>query len=224
MKADVSASTTCRSSDSQSSTHRGVTGNNTSDSDGRNTNPTATIARTENAGISIPEDTVVIAFKDSLFYPNAQRNKTHALESVQLVYPSVGSPNYRLDNERSWSVAGERRLERLRKERGVTMKDMPLSVVVLDFAMVPFVDVTGITALAELKDDIRRNLGAGVELRLVHLVPGVRKRFERAKWPLIDVDGPSTRGVEGADLVFPTLERAVWEDREYLKGVVSEKA
>ncbi|KAI0454779.1 sulfate permease [Xylaria acuta] len=181
-------------------------------------------AQTENVGITIPEDTVVVSFQDSVFYPNAQRTKTQVLESIQLVYPSVQSPNYRADTERSWSVAGERRLERLRKERSIVLKDMPLSIVVWDFTMVPFIDVTGVTALAELKDDIRRQLGNIVEIRMVNLAPGVVKRFERAKWQLADIDGPQ---FEGADITYPSLQRAVWEDRESLKGsltgVVTEK-
>ncbi|KAI1275661.1 sulfate permease [Xylaria sp. FL0933] len=179
----------------------------------------------ENVGITIPEDTVVVTFQDSLFYPNAQRNKTQVLESIQLVYPSVQSPTYSADAERSWSVAGQRRLERLRKERNVVLKDMPLSIVVLDFTMVPFIDTTGVTALAELKDDIHRQLGNFVEIRMVNMAKNLQNRFERAKWQLADVDGPQT---EGADIIYPTLERAIWDDRENLKGslkgVVTEKA
>lgn len=187
--------------------------------------PLTRVAGTENAGITIPEDTVVVTFQDSVFYPNAQRVKTEVLESIQLVYPSVQNPNYRADTARSWSVAGERRLERLRKERNITMKEMPLSVVVWDFTMVPFIDVTGVTALAELKDDIRRQLGSYVEIRMVNLTPGVVQRFERARWQLSEVDGPQD---ESADIIYPSLERAVWDERELvkdgLKGVVTEKA
>ncbi|KAI8954424.1 sulfate permease [Xylaria longipes] len=181
-------------------------------------------AETENVGITIPEDTVVVSFQDSVFYPNAQRTKAQILESIQLVYPSIQNPNYRADTARSWSVAGERRLERLRRERNISLKDMPLSIVVWDFTMVPFIDVTGITALAELKDDIRRQLGSIVEIRMVNLAPGVIQRFERAKWQLADIDGSQN---EGADTIYPSLQRAVWEDRESLKGsltgVVTEK-
>ncbi|KAI0802851.1 sulfate permease [Xylaria sp. FL0064] len=182
-------------------------------------------ASSENVGITIPEDTVVVTFQDSLFYPNAQRNKTQVLESIQLVYPSVQSPTYSADAERSWSVAGQRRLERLRRERNVVLKDMPLSIVVLDFTMVPFIDTTGVTALAELKDDIHRQLGSFVEIRMVNMAKNLQNRFERAKWQLADVDGPQA---EGADIIYPTLERAIWDDRENLKGslkgVVTEKA
>ncbi|KAI0966542.1 sulfate permease [Xylaria arbuscula] len=179
----------------------------------------------ENVGITIPEDTVVVSFQDSLFYPNAQRNTTQILESIQLVYPSVQNPYYSADVARSWSVAGQRRLERLRRQRNIVLKDMPLSIVVLDFTMVPFIDSTGITALAELKDDIHRQLGNFVEIRMVNMTSGVLKRFERARWQLADIDGPQN---EGADVIYPSLERAIWDDRDNLKGslkgIVTEKA
>ncbi|XDG10581.1 hypothetical protein ABKA04_010196 [Annulohypoxylon sp. FPYF3050] len=190
--------------------------------------PTATTTTftqqiTENiGGPSIPEDTVIVRFADSLFFPNANRNKVVALEAIQLAYPSVQNPHYSVESERLWSVAAERRLERLRVQRGVVMRQMPLAVVVWDFGMVPFIDATGITALAELKDDIRRQLGFGVQIRMVGMAEGVRKRFGRARWRLADVDGLMDGG---ADVVYPSLERAVWDerDRDSLKGVTTEK-
>ncbi|KAI4870508.1 sulfate transporter 4.1 [Hypoxylon rubiginosum] len=179
---------------------------------------------TENAGgPAIPDDTVVIRFGDSLFFPNANRNKVEALEAVQLVYPSVQSPRYGAEAERSWSVAAERRLERLRAARGIVMRQMPLAVVVWDFGTVPFVDATGITALAELKDDVRRQLGLGVQVRVVGMAPAVRRRFARAGWKLADADGLLDGG---ADVVYPSLERAIWDERDHdsLKGVTTEKS
>ncbi|KAI2616531.1 sulfate transporter 4.1 [Hypoxylon sp. NC1633] len=179
---------------------------------------------TENVGgPAIPDDTVVVRFADSLFFPNANRNKVSALEAIQLVYPSVQSPRYGAEAERSWSVAGERRLERLRAERGVVMRQMPLAVVVWDFGTVPFVDATGVTALAELKDDVRRQLGFAVQIRFVGMAPAVRLRFRRAGWKLADADGLLD---SDADLVYPSLERAIWDerDRDSLKGITTEKA
>ncbi|KAI0846884.1 sulfate permease [Daldinia vernicosa] len=179
---------------------------------------------TENVGgPAIPDDTVVVRFADSLFFPNANRNKVNALEAIQLVYPSVQSPTYSADAERLWSVAAEQRLERLRTARGVVMRQMPLAVVILDFGMVPFIDATGITALAELKDDIRRQLGFGVQIRIVGMTKGVRRRFKRASWKLADADDL----LDGdADIVYPSLERAIWDerDRDSLKGITTEKA
>ncbi|KAL7628290.1 hypothetical protein AAE478_002490 [Parahypoxylon ruwenzoriense] len=193
--------------------------NNNSDESNRPTN-----GMTENVGgPSIPEDTVVVKFGDALFFPNANRAKVNALEAIQLAYPSVGNRHYSADAERSWSVAAERRLARLRAERGIELRQMPLALVVWDFGMVPFVDATGVTALAELKDDIRRQLGAGVQIRVVGMVPGVRRRFARAGWKLVDVDGLLDGG---ADMVYPSLERAIWDERDHdsLRGVVTEKA
>ncbi|KAI1776740.1 sulfate transporter 4.1 [Hypoxylon cercidicola] len=186
--------------------------------------PNNSESMTENAsGPAIPDDTVVIRFGDSLFFPNANRNKVESLEAVQLVYPSVQNPHYSVEAERSWSVAAERRLERLRAQRGIVMRQMPLAVVVWDFGMVPFVDATGITALAELKDDIRRQLGFGVQIRVVGMTPAVRRRFARARWLLGDADGLVDGG---ADVVYPSLERAIWDerDRDSLKGVTTEKS
>ncbi|KAI1807315.1 sulfate permease [Daldinia bambusicola] len=178
---------------------------------------------TENVGgPAIPDDTVVVRFADALFFPNANRSKVDALEAMQLAYPSVASPQYTADAERLWSVAAERRLARLRAERGVVMREMPLAVVIWDFSMVPFADATGITALGELKDDIRRQLGYGVQIRMVGMTEAVRRRFRRAGWKLADADGL----VDGdADLVYPSLERAIWDerDRDSLKGVTEEK-
>ncbi|KAI1209500.1 sulfate transporter 4.1 [Annulohypoxylon truncatum] len=188
------------------------------------TTTTLTQQITENVGgPSIPEDTVIVRFADSLFFPNANRNKVATLEAIQLAYPSVQNPHYSADAERLWSVAAERRLERLRVQRNIVMRQMPLAVVVWDFGMVPFVDATGITALAELKDDIRRQLGFGVQVRVVGMTERVRARFARAGWKLADVDGLMD---DAADVVYPSLERAIWDerDRDSLKGVTTEKA
>ncbi|KAI1456858.1 sulfate transporter 4.1 [Annulohypoxylon moriforme] len=188
------------------------------------TTTTLTQQITENiGGPIIPEDTVIVRFADSLFFPNANRNKVAALEAIQLAYPSVQNPQYSADAERMWSVAAERKLERLRAQRNIVMRQMPLAVVVWDFGMVPFVDATGVTALAELKDDIRRQLGFGVQIRVVGMTERVRARFARAGWGLVDVDGL----MDGAaDVVYPSLERAIWDerDRDSLKGVTTEKA
>ncbi|KAI2629483.1 sulfate permease [Xylaria nigripes] len=186
----------------------------------------SSISVTTASTLAIPEHVTVARFEDSIFYPNAQRNKTQILESLLLVYPAAPRTT-----ERSWSIAGERRLARLRSERAVVPKDTPLRVLVLDFEHVSFIDVTGVTALAELKDDVRRQLGDGVEIRLANLVPGVRARFERMRWRLVDADAFREKD---ADVVYPSVERAVLngsglsnvssEGVVSLEGVVAEKA
>ncbi|KAI1825520.1 sulfate permease [Xylaria intraflava] len=216
VKAGISIDTNNNTSNSNSNS------NNTTNANNSDENNSTSTPRTRTEGLAAPEDTVIARFTDSIFYPNAQRTKAQILESIQLVYPSVQNPHYSADAERSWSVAGENRLARLRRERDLVLKDMPLSVVVLDFSNVSFIDVTGVTALAELKDDVHRQLGNFIDVRFANLAPGVRDRFKRMRWRLVDVDAAAQD--EGADVVYPSVERAVWDERESLKGVVSEKA
>jgi sodium-independent sulfate anion transporter 11 len=166
--------------------------------------------QTEHAGLTVPSDTVVIHFSDSIFYPNAHRGKRTALEAIKLVYDKVASEHVAADRERSWSVAFERRVERLRKQHNIVMKETPLAIVVWDFNMVSFVDVTAILALGEMKQDIRIHSGKAVQFRIVGMCRSVRERFIRAQWKLDDLYG----GRDGdADVVYPSLEKAVL-DRE----------
>lgn len=170
--------------------------------------------RTENAGISVPGDTIVVDFNDAIFFPNAERAKTATLTAIKLVYPRVESSLSQDDRERHWSVASEKRLERLRAQRQIRLTETPLAVVVWDFTMVPFIDTTGIMTLKELKDEIRLHSGKSVQLRMVGMSDKVRGRFLRAKWNLVDLEEWRE---EDADLVYPTLESAVW-DRESDSG------
>ncbi|KAL2074551.1 hypothetical protein VTL71DRAFT_8329 [Oculimacula yallundae] len=172
-------------------------------------------SRTELSGIILPSDTIVIQFSDSVFYPNAYRCKRSALEAVQLVYEKITHGNIEA-RDRSWSVADEKRVERLRKQKRIILRDTPLSVVVWDFTAVPFVDVTAILALGELKEDIRLHSGKGVQLRIVGISKSVRERFLRAGWKLFDVEGWRE---DGADVVYPSMEGAVF-DRKGSGGVL----
>lgn len=173
---------------------------------------------TENIGTSIPDDVAVVHFTDSVFFPNANRAKVTALESISLVYPAVQVTNH---NERSWSVGSQRRLERLRAQHSLILKNTTLSAVVWDFSCVPWIDVTGIIALGELKDDIRRQLGSGVSIRVVGMTRKVDAKFRRACWPLAHVDEVR---LDNADLIFDTIEQALWHrDGTSLEGVTTEK-
>ncbi|KAI5921607.1 sulfate transporter 4.1 [Camillea tinctor] len=207
--------------------------------------------------LTLPPDAVILHFQDAIFFPNASRTKDHSLESLRLVFAS-SSTSSSATAERSWSVAAARRLSRLRRARGLpSTPTAPLGVLVWDFSRVPFIDVTGVTALGELRDDVRRELhppsppsptsptSYPVRIRMVNMSPRVRERFSRAGWALADVDaderdyswqvgvGVSDDGEGGPDLVYPSLERAVWDDRgrerrerdrDSFKGVTSEKA
>jgi sodium-independent sulfate anion transporter 11 len=163
-------------------------------------------SHTEHSGLKIPSDTVVIHFSDSIFYPNAHRGKRTTLEAIQLVYEKVVDRDMTDERERSWSVAAERRVERLRKKQNIVLKEAPLAVVVWDFTMVAFLDVTAILALGEMKEDIRIYSGKGIQFRMVNMSRNVRQRFQRAQWKLTNLDDEYE---EGIDVLYPSMERAV---------------
>lgn len=171
---------------------------------------------TEKQGVSIPDDTIVIRFQDSIFFPNANRAKKTSTAAIKLVYDKI-SNNKHIDRERSWSVASERQIEKLRKQFNVVLKDSPLSLVVYDLTSVAFVDVTAILALRELKHDLRQHCGKEVQFRMIGMSESVRDKFLRAKWRLCD---DPERLEEDADLVCPSLEEATfYRRRSSLEGV-----
>ncbi|KAK6585456.1 hypothetical protein PZA11_002183 [Diplocarpon coronariae] len=142
-------------------------------------------SRTEPASMTIPDDTVVVRFNDSIFYPNAHRGKRSVLDAIQLVYEKAGP-----------GATGERG------------------------CAVPFVDVTAILALGELREDIRLHGGKRVQLRIVGMTRAVRERFLRARWKLTD---PEAWHGEGADVVYPSVERAVLDRTSISDDVILEK-
>ncbi|KAH6648628.1 sulfate permease [Truncatella angustata] len=176
------------------------------------------------SAVNVPSDTVVVHFNDSIFFPNAARGKRVTVEAIQLVYDKLPDSTVFRSRERSWSVAAERRVERIRRDRSIALRDVPLSVVIFDFTMVSWIDTTGVLALGELEADIRIHCGKEVQFRFVGMNGSVRERFARANWTLtVFGDGHQ----EGVDILYPSLERAI-VDRErlgsVLEHVIAEKA
>ncbi|KAH8597691.1 sulfate permease [Bisporella sp. PMI_857] len=180
---------------------------------------TPTSIKIRDPEFNIPNDSIVISFTDSIFYPNASRGKRTALEAIQLIYEKVVDHMISSPRERSWSVASERRVDRLRREHNVILRDTPLSIVVWDFTKVSFVDVTAILALGELKQDIRLYAGKEVQFRIVGLSVSVKERFVRAGWDLVDGEGWRQ---EDVDVIYESVQRAV-SDRVGRKGSVLEE-
>ncbi|ORY58857.1 sulfate permease [Pseudomassariella vexata] len=137
---------------------------------------------------AVPDNVVVVHFADAVFFPNAERVKTQALESIQARHLPQNPADKDAD-DRSWSVAAEKRLEFLRKMDHITPTAEALRVIVLDFTRVPFLDVTGVKALQEFRVEIEKYLGCAVELRLVGMSKELRRKLERAKWPVVDSGG-----------------------------------
>ncbi|KAH6844922.1 sulfate transporter family-domain-containing protein [Chaetomium sp. MPI-CAGE-AT-0009] len=110
---------------------------------------------------SVPEDTRVFQFTDSVFFPNAYRAKTSIIETLKTHHaPAINSAESP-EAERGWSVTREKRLAKLRRP---------------------------CTHLESLVAEIRAYGGSGVLVRFSGMSQYVQQRFERAGWEIISGD------------------------------------
>lgn len=97
------------------------------------------------------------------------------------------------------------------------LKESPLSVVVLDFSAVSFVDVTAVFSFQEMEHDVRSHCGE-VQFRIVGLSESVRERLVRANWKLADLYGDDEDSA--GHVVYPSVKKAIWHrDDILLEGV-----
>lgn len=175
----------------------------------------------------IPSDTILVQFSDAIFFPNAMRTKATIIENVQVLFEPSGSANTAPGEveDRSWSVAGQKKIEAIRRRKQISVTDVPLNILVLDFGRVPFLDATGIQALRDLREELRKFAGPRLEIRFYGLSASLRKRFDRAEWVL--VDGPTGHlKQQDVDEVYGTLDAALWYRGELmehdLRGIKTE--
>lgn len=149
----------------------------------------------------VPTDTQVFRFTQSIIFPNAYRVKGAIWDTVQIYGTSVDGGQRRSSpsasataDDRNWSVAAERRLRKLRGVSGITTPLHDTRVIVLDCSNVTHIDMTGIIALSDLKADLRKLAGETAEMRFVGLNEGVRRKFEKAGWKLVDKDAIMEEG------------------------------
>jgi len=179
------------------------------------------------AGTQCPSDVEVFAFQEAILFPNAERVKGAVVDMVMTLHSEAPAlQRQRAEREQSgdrlWSVVAEQRVRKLRKDAGVQGEPVPLRALVLDLGHVTRIDVTGIKAMKDLKRILAGYAGKEAEMRIVGLNDGVRTRFERAGWKLVDSDtiGDDLPVEEGVDVVYRSVQAAVWErqrmDEEYL--------
>lgn len=142
---------------------------------------------------SIPADARVFRFNESLFFPNAFRNTTGALDDIQTFHAPIYNGSHGPEIERNWSVVGEKRVAQLRKKaRIIDPSDLPgINLVILDFGRVNQVDSTAVTHLRSLVRGIQKYGGNHVDIRFVGMSSNVRERFERAEWRIVEAEDES---------------------------------
>lgn len=139
---------------------------------------------------SVPADTRVFQFNDSVFFPNAYRAKTSIIETLKTHHAPAANSVENPEAERGWSVTREKRLAKLRRREGITQTSAlpPIGLVIIDFHRVNHLDATACTHLETLVAEIRAYGGSGVLVRFAGMSGYVRQRFERAGWHIISAD------------------------------------
>ncbi|KAF2225114.1 sulfate transporter family-domain-containing protein [Elsinoe ampelina] len=136
---------------------------------------------------SIPSDTRIFRFTESVFFPNATRIKNLLVDGVQTFHAPAHTSAHGSEKDRMWSVVSEKRVKKLRKRAGIDVNTLsPLRVLVFDFTKVTFTDATAMHVFKEVLAEVRKYAGAECELRFAGISDAVKHRFERAEWDVRD--------------------------------------
>ncbi|KAL1849187.1 hypothetical protein Daus18300_013344 [Diaporthe australafricana] len=172
-------------------------------------------------GEQIPQGTQVLRLETDMVWTNAERIRRHIVDTC-MVHNS-GAAVARTDGpERPWNfrihqhVAALRRKHKVDDDTESLIQHRPrLRVVVLDMSSTSFIDSSAILNLEMMKRQLREWAGESVEFRYVGLNAQILKRFERAKWQIIDPCGPRVVELDEAeqykvkDLRFAHLPYAI---------------
>ncbi|KAF4422153.1 hypothetical protein FACUT_10762 [Fusarium acutatum] len=137
----------------------------------------------------ISEDTRIFTFNESLIFPNAFANTSKVLDEIQTFHAAFYNGSHGPETERNWSVVGEKRVARLRKQANISdPSSLPgIGLVVLDFSRVNMLDTTAVTYLKNLVKNIKSYGGEDTEVRFANMNAVCRERVSRAKWRIIEV-------------------------------------
>ncbi|KAK1750353.1 sulfate transporter 4.1, partial [Echria macrotheca] len=170
------------------------------------------------APASVPPDTCVFRFNESIFFPNAYRNKSSIIDTIQTFHAPAYNSAYSPEAERNWSVVGEKRVAKLRRHAGITDPSglPPIHLVIIDFIKANHVDSTACTHMRALIREIRKYGGESVNIRFANMSDYVRERFVRAGWRLVDGDENVPDGdEENVTRVYSSVAAAVMAPRYY---------
>lgn len=164
---------------------------------------------------SIPLDTRLFRFNESVFFPNTNHVKTAMMDSIQTYHAAEYGRAHGEEADRVWSVEGEKRLNRLRKKANTHGANLPpIKVVVLDFTKVNYCDTTAVTGMRNFFLEVKKYAGEKAEIRFVALSDMTRHRFERAGWTLLESEA-SLNGLAVTSVrVFKNIADAVTAPRQ----------
>ena len=167
----------------------------------------------ENMDISIPDDTKIFRFDQALLFPNAYRVKNKIIDEVQCYNSGDWATQQKALENRNWSVSGEKRIKELRAKAGVLNEPPMIRYVILDMSALGYIDQTGLQALSDMKEELRKYGGPRLQLRFVGMDDKLRRKFERGNWPLIDPETARYGLGQDMDVAYHSMTEAIYENR-----------
>lgn len=154
-------------------------------------------------GEVIAPSTLVVKIDGDLIFVNAERMRRYIVDAAYL-NNSGRAVSSSEEPERAWNLSIDRYVNSVRRRKGGSDPDSVvvfrprLRMVILDFSSTSFVDTSALMSLELMKKQLRDWAGETTEFRFVGLNKHIKRRFERAKWQIVDPFGPRVE-VKGGD-------------------------
>lgn len=169
-------------------------------------------------GDRIPPSTLVMKPDGDIIFTNAERLRRRIMDTAYL--NNSGKAMESIDEpDRPWNFRVNSYINSVRRRNGsadspsVVVFRPRLRMVILDMSATTFIDTSGLMNLELLKKQLRDWAGETVEIRFVGVNKHLKRRFERAKWQVVDPFGPRVdfEGDENnlRDLMFDSLPEAL---------------
>lgn len=171
-------------------------------------------------GDLIAPSTLVVKIEGDMIFVNADRMRRRIVDSAYLKN-SGRAVTAAEEPDRAWNLVIDKYVNSIRRRRGVARDRESggvvfrprLRMVVVDMTATTFVDTSALMSLELMKKQLRDWAGDTLEFRFVGINKHLKRRFERAKWQIVDPFGPrvevSGEGDDVRDFMFETLPQAL---------------
>ncbi|KAJ4390857.1 hypothetical protein N0V93_004456 [Gnomoniopsis smithogilvyi] len=168
-------------------------------------------------GDKVPPSTLIMKPDGDIIFTNSERLRRRIMDTAYLknsgkVVDAIDEP------EKPWNFHADSYISSVRRRNGAedssSLVFRPrLRMVILDMSSTTFMDTSALMSLELMKKQMRDWAGETLELRFVGLNKHLKRRFERAKWRIVDPFGPRVdyENDDSAvrDLMFDSLPEAL---------------
>ncbi|KAJ4417542.1 hypothetical protein N0V82_006101 [Gnomoniopsis sp. IMI 355080] len=168
-------------------------------------------------GDKVPSSTLIMKPDGDIIFTNADRLRRRIMDTAYLNNSgkAVEAPD---DAEKPWNFHVDSYISHVRRRNGAedssSLVFRPrLRMVILDMSSTTFMDSSALMSLELLKKQLRDWAGETLEIRFVGLNKHLKRRFERAKWHIVDPFGPrvdfENDDITMRDFMFDSLPEAL---------------